>query len=473
MNTVINLDFAPIRSTKTPLPDIGILDVEPMQGSGGTPSDGVKGHVLLLNDPSSLRHQMSMAPGPAIVTVRLPGGEILSQQVHVLQGSGAVTISFKVTGHKESRLRSPPGTSTIAKVVASQPKEVGTRGHWSPVLRADARVQTRTLSGFLNAFAHEVVNEKHDRLGLAKVQSEAKTFRFEDSLSSSGASNASMLGTIAAVQPAKLYGDVESLRASWQRPIRNRKVVETRDHEAKTKRYFAVGYQFENMAEPQQLACIPGNWRTVERDSLSKVRVRYVSERRAFGDDEHVLRVQIEDTKTQGLLEFMQTGDLYASSTLLSDAYIHLFEKTQNPYAAAAAGYVFLRTGMPNDEMGRWLYNLATLFPALPDGSILLATLLLQGSKGARQHVTGVTGQASERRIAYERVIASVRGGPPLFRMGLSHLHTNIQILKGMKDFTATETEALDEALAYVQDLTSRVDRTQPFSVFDVSADDL
>ncbi len=88
----------------------------------------------------------------------------------------------------------------------------------------------------------------------------------------------------------------------------------------------------------------------------------------------------LRDERWSGLVAYLNRGRVDLASEILMSARDALFEKFENPLAAAIGGYVLLSTTQGRDiedSWPRWLDNLAHRFPSLPDGAILQARWLL------------------------------------------------------------------------------------------------
>ncbi|MGR4872218.1 hypothetical protein ACIPRI_25490 [Variovorax sp. LARHSF232] len=478
MSTELVLDFDKIREPEEPLPDIGVADFIPFKGDGRDYVLPVKGIVLELNNRQALRRGIEVPAGPGMLYVRLPTGETLAERVEVEPTQGQTTGRLKLkVARPEERFEyrdvvvhaySAARPSPVVDLVRG-PSESSDRSRWStvkfePTKSGVGRAPPQNLSSFLEPFASRVVSERQGNRGIAKLQSSAGKFRLAPKLGDRVYFDSALVGQVQAVKPTKLYGTRDELRAQWKAPASARRhyLAEQDD------RYFALSFEAANEPLPLQVACLPAKWRTLTDDS-ARLTVQYApshtsTEHRGLG-----IVVNVDDPRFSAFLQFMQTGDLASSMSLLRQAERALYEKFMNPYAAAAGGYVLTHAGyrMWHHDWGRWLYNLATHFPALPDGHILLANLILQGAESCREQVPGYTrDQAWE--LALHSVLESVRRGPPMYRFGLRMLSSSIAILNHLVGADHVDRPRLNGAADYVRNLSVRVDRHQPFCVFDV-----
>ncbi|KHK51920.1 hypothetical protein PI87_20465 [Ralstonia sp. A12] len=484
MSTRLTLDFDKIRESAEPLPDIGVADFIPLKADGQVEhpkSKPVKGIVLELNKPQALRRGIELPAGPGILYVRLPTGETLAERIEVEASQGQTTgkLTLRVAGRQElvdfpayvAEIHPTPRRAAVPDSLRAR-SDPSDRSRWSTVkfdhFEQRPGRKPPNLSSFLEPFASQVVSERQGNRGIAKLQSSAGTFRPAHSVLDSRVHfESSLVGQVQAAKPTKLYGPRDELHAQWRMPLSTKR----RRHvdEEQQERYFALSFEAEDEPRPLQVACVPGRWRTLA-DESARLTVQYVSDQLRNNQRGPRVVVGVDDPKFRALLQFMQTGDLASSVSLLVQAERALYEKFLNPYAAAAGGYVLTYAGYHDwhDDWGHWLHNLATRFPALPDGHILLANLILQGPESAKEQIPGYSpDQAWE--LALGSVLESVRRGPPMYRFGLRMLSSSIAILNHLVGAGHAERRRLNAAAKYVRSLSVRVDRHQPFCVFDVS----
>ena len=476
MSTDLILDFGKIRDPDEQLPDIGVADFIPVKGDGGVEVSPIKGIVLELNNRKALKRGFEVPIGPAMFYVHLPTGETLVERINIqpVQGQQLGNLRLAVRGREElitySEIAAYAQESPRDVVKAARSSTGRDRSQWKtvkfPKPSTGQRPERRKLSNFVESFAQKVVSERDGHRGIAKLQSSAGSFRTDGRQAGVPDFDAALVGTVRAAKPTKLYGTGNELHAAWRQPLSTKPRRDA--HEEKTDRFFALSFEAIDNTEPLQLACVPARWRT-SADKPAKLIVQYVSDRSKGGRRGGRVVVSVEDQKFRALLQFMQTGDLASSVSLLREAELALYEKFTNPYAAAAGGYVLThaRYRYWHSDWAQWLHNLASHFPALPDGHILLANLVLQGPEEAKHRIPGYTEQHGWS-IALESVLEAVRRGPPMYRFGLRMLLSNMAILNHLVDENHEDRRRLDRASDYVQNLSVRVDRHQPFSVFDV-----
>ena len=478
MNTVVTLNLARVVQTGAPTPAYAVADLIPV-GEGGVDRVPIEGVVLELRDGSKLRNRLRVPPGSVVVNVKFPNGALLTQQVEV--SGGDASISFALSGLSGGSARGGDGgnlTQERTASAASAPRRYGPqprpetrdRARWR-VQALEPRVGGRSVVwDTLADIGREVVSARQANLGVAKFRTNAPPL--QPRVARGGGfplDPLTIIGDASAVQPIKLYGDIQSLTTQWKAPLwYGPRARSGPDDEGRLGRYFAVVYKADDAATPLQVACIPGWWRRTD-GQWATLRARFdpvaLSRR-----EESRIHIAVDDPQYGTLLEYLQTGDIESSAALFVNAREGLRQKFENPYAAAAGGYVLLYSGMTeeSERWEGWIANLAHSFPSLPDGSILLATMLLQSPIGA---FGGWASKTQRYSNALQAALEAVRRGPPLYRLGLILMASNLQILEGIYRNESSTVEQVRRARDYVQALSLRADPTQPFCVFDVEAD--
>jgi hypothetical protein len=161
--------------------------------------------------------------------------------------------------------------------------------------------------------------------------------------------------------------------------------------------------------------------------------------------------VAVLDPAFGPLSGFMTAATLPKAAIMVEQAYGLLFDKTRNPLAAAAAGYVLIATGDDGKrDWHEWIGNLERLFPGLPDAAVLRGSLLLRHARGQAE--------ISQARDAF---LDAADRGIPYFSTGVSWLLDGLMVFSG-------EVE-VDERLARVQRVARRLDLSQAFTVIRLS----
>lgn len=221
--------------------------------------------------------------------------------------------------------------------------------------------------------------------------------------------------------------------------------------------------------EKQSLAArLPGPWRCVSTGAPAQVTVDATRQ----DDERYKLNVRVSDSDVQSVLGFVLQSDLEGALAVLDACMEMLAAKAQNPYAAAAAGYVLLnapanRTSFPWQH---WIGNLGRHFTDVPDGLILHATLLLQTEPGRMLPSSYFPADAASRaNMAANLLLQAMERGLPLYRAGVRLLASNLRILIGDETAGAGNPEALRKAYELAAWLLMRLDSQQVFTVVDVT----
>jgi hypothetical protein len=161
----------------------------------------------------------------------------------------------------------------------------------------------------------------------------------------------------------------------------------------------------------------------------------------------------LRDERWSGLVAYLNRGRVDLASEILMSARDALFEKFENPLAAAIGGYVLLSSPRARDieeSWPRWLDNLAHRFPSLPDGPILRARWLL--SQNSEEHL----------KDAHDLLYESVTRGLPFFTTGV------VWLIEGLEQ-TSIGCPTCADLLRIVRGVTRSMDLSQAFTSFSIA----
>lgn len=196
-----------------------------------------------------------------------------------------------------------------------------------------------------------------------------------------------------------------------------------------------------------ELLSLPMPWREVwsGREAVVEIAVQ-----ETIRDNDFATSVAIRDERLGVLLGFLASGALPAVKRIAETATDLLFEKTQNPLAAAAGGYALVGTAVDASEQAwhRWIENLMNHFQYLPDGAIQYATLRLR----MRRNLADIDVATKALKTAFHR-------GIPAYGLGVRWL------LEGLERIASRDEEASKMRDA-VQVLASRLHPQSPFTIF-------
>lgn len=217
-----------------------------------------------------------------------------------------------------------------------------------------------------------------------------------------------------------------------------------------------------------KLIRLPGPWRLINGTRCTNVNL----EIKMPVEGSPAINIAVDDPEIQSVIDFLQQKDLNAAMTVLERSVDILMHKLENPYAAAAAGYVLVQapdSRIPN-HWYEWIGNLGQRFKDLPDGLILHATLLLQRAlSGPRLPHQFFPDRANERiQLAADLILRALQRGLPLYRSGFSHLATDLNILEGREELSKKTQRSIAQASRMVHAMRLRLDATQPFTVIDI-----
>lgn len=483
MSTTVQFDFSAGQPPGARLPRVALADVFELGSDGGEEQLVAKGVVVDLQlrkgrEPTRL----AVKPGSFLVRLRTPEGRLLMRRARVEpdQADPALIFLPKTPDPKPEKRQKAFDDLVMMRTVpdvlvdsVTDRKPAVPREWWSALPMANAR-EPVTLSSLPGFHANELVDSKHDYMGVARLQAESH-LALPPPDGQQRDTTSKLVGDIAVVQGAKLHGNRDAPFAKWKSPVRNQELAGRKSDEGKGARYFALSYRAQDQLSPLQVACVPGRWE-MRNGKLADVFANYYE--RDFGKTSmRALRVEVDDPDLGGLLDFLQQGDLSGSTRMLNNATELLYRKWLNPYASAAAGYVLVQADRwpgEHENWRQWVLNLAHRYTSLPDGAILFTTLLLQSQSVALQNLNYEDGSRNPFRNALSAALEAVRRGPPLFRHGLKMMATNLAILEGEEAHWARDSQTyreLQAASRHIRELSMRVDPNQPFCVFDVEAE--
>ena len=182
--------------------------------------------------------------------------------------------------------------------------------------------------------------------------------------------------------------------------------------------------------------------------------------------------LSIDDPNILAILGFLKSGNLVGTSALINQAEETLIDKMNNPYAAAAAGYVLLESFDPSEsdirpEWVGWVRNLENWFAEIPDGAIQRGWLELQY---ASQRSSTAEGRHRCEK-AREHFLYAVMRGIPFYPQGVRLLVDGLTLIVET-DATEKNDPTLkaktEAALMAARWLSLRTDSREVFTVLKV-----
>jgi hypothetical protein len=163
----------------------------------------------------------------------------------------------------------------------------------------------------------------------------------------------------------------------------------------------------------------------------------------------------IQDQQFAPLLGYLSNGESELAARALDETALDILAgKRENPYAAAAGGYVLLHRALQGHEAHlpwrEWVGNLNNWFPELPDGWIIRGTLLLNNLR-----MPNDPPDTDKAALDCFRQVPS--RGVPLFADGVRLMMDGLMALSG-------SVQPPDPALAWVRRLSLCIDRHEPFT---------
>jgi len=174
------------------------------------------------------------------------------------------------------------------------------------------------------------------------------------------------------------------------------------------------------------------------------------------------VRPGVRDRRVGSVLSYFSSGDAVSARELLGPARELLFEKMQNPFAAAGGGYVLVDEwvrdsshsgGASDSRWISWIDNLSQYFSWLPDGAILQGWLALRRRD-----------RPPNLPKARAALLHAERRGIPIYTAGVRHLSDGLMLLANEARRNGLPDPEIDEATARVRRLAWQVDPRQIFT---------
>ncbi|HEV3456099.1 MAG TPA: hypothetical protein VHG32_06040 [Thermoanaerobaculia bacterium] len=164
----------------------------------------------------------------------------------------------------------------------------------------------------------------------------------------------------------------------------------------------------------------------------------------AVSSDAPPVQVMVSGARAQAetLLSYFEHGVLTAvhqlGARVVEESVALLERKLEDPFGAAIAGYVLLRTAARPQEqrvLQGWMRNLANWFPRIPDGAVIHGASLLRG-----EDVENDPARVAEAR---SYLLEAVARGIPTYTMGLRLLFDTLRSLAEKRQDDAELAAAL------------------------------
>lgn len=443
-----------------------VADIIPVGTSRKKPAPAyLRGLVLPIGDPGGSFEPLtvSVEPGRYLVQATLPSGEILTQEIDVA-GPEKVSVDLvseesphewlgklQVAGGVPSRRMLEVSQSILGVVPVARPLDV--RAMWLETVTSKAR-----FSEWLNSDAAVGDHAPQLFFGSLLAAGPLKSVFADDQFEKFEIRGRDSLGGPALPSPslAKLLGkEVPS---------------------GLSRHYLAL----EDDTGIRGLAVLPLPWLYSKLDDTRagqvmpiEIVLRKPAPGSSFAESPVQPVISVDDPEVAGLLGYLGGRDLQSAEAVLAQAVQWLYEKTTNPFAAAAGAYILLAAdglrGSPLGEWRSWIANLANWFEWLPDGSIQFAWLKLNTIspevEGATDGAVKVDAVVAEAR---ELLLRALIAGVPLFSAGVRLLVDALTLVANHEEYrgkneTPKETSTT-RALMLARWLSRRTDPSQPFT---------
>jgi hypothetical protein len=215
-------------------------------------------------------------------------------------------------------------------------------------------------------------------------------------------------------------------------------------------------------AGPPLLAVLPVPWHQTDFSGDALVDVIVDAHDVRAKAQEWPLRVSVvvRDNVMASVFGYLSSGDLPAAGRVAETAVDFLYQKGENPLAAAGGAYALVRLPIDRKKPPAWvpwLQNLRNRFPWLPDGAIL----------DGWAHLNGI-GRAPNMTEAASAFVAAAQRGLPFYSTGVRFLFEGLTRVEATLDANA-RPEGFSRAFEFARRMAFRVDVRQPFTVVRLS----
>jgi hypothetical protein len=472
--------FANISRIGDGLPQLGIPVASDVQLTVGSP------HRIAV---------LSLERGTYVVSASLPDGVNIVSTIELSDDDGQYELTLARPPLPDAQLERIGKASKRAESVKARPARVQSQdpkrkkqsrralrvqehkreGPKNPIV-SDRAQRSGTITPFLTQQFH--VSEPSDRRRFLDAFANAYSRRsMQFGLPSDGDSMRTWASFVAfdhdrkqaPIQMAsERVGEYHAeLRSSWDHRLFERS-YRTVDQTVPVSYYLQRYVCATSNGNVEQIAVVPSDWNGSEM--VASLRDTWSPQTNNWQ-----LYVDLHDGEFASLLGYLFQDNLPHARKVIEQSLHGLWAKLQNPFAAAASGYLLMYSRLediPNRDWPTWIRNLAAWFPALPDGQILLATLYLQ-RKNALACIPGHENIDANERYgrAWAFLLRAMHAGVPLYSMGLRLLVENLEILSYLSEDGTVRLDGINEALRHARFLNSCLETSQPFTVLTVPRD--
>lgn len=209
--------------------------------------------------------------------------------------------------------------------------------------------------------------------------------------------------------------------------------------------------------KPKNLLTYPYDW-ACENDLSFKLIMGHQSKEDVF-TNKWSSSLKLMDPVYGSLVEFLTRRDLFSTLSISESergmAATALYQEMGNPYAAAAAAYIFALAGKEEERYPNWMEELYSKHSWLPDSAIALGWRTLR------------EGQNKPESYVKAKKLFSIAcfRGLPYFTVGL---HILVDALTLLTQLTPQDSE-LKEMLAAARAADVACIRTEPFTTLQIS----
>ncbi len=196
----------------------------------------------------------------------------------------------------------------------------------------------------------------------------------------------------------------------------------------------------------RRLLSVPPEWNAVATQDEA---VPYSVQMKSRDASAPLARIYVHDPDMYDVMYAMTPTGIGDATIIALEARQWLYDKVNNPVAAAGGGYALLALkiqGKDSQEWFQWLDNLDSHNPWLPDAAILRGTLCMKGPEGIRNF-----------KLARDHFVRAYESGIPYYTLGVTWLQSSLGKL-------SADYPELEPILYEVSMLARRLDTSAVFT---------
>lgn len=394
--------------------------------------------------------EITVEPGKYMVEAILPSGQMISEEVTILEGSKELELRSASSPHEWLGWQQYSGNLGPTGRIFQQKMDLP---------RKDVKDRIETLLAIFRTEPLDIPLVPNERELFSRGYFHVSLMEDDIDIRSSIYNRVREMANIAEIDPnledlgvAQLY--LINQDTLWKHHI-------DPDVGYRSQRFDRTYLLVFGENIKTQYCVLPFPWHNIYtgEETAVEVLVYHSKEERKTVDSGHRIFLSLRDESLGAILGYLGSGQLLSASKIWGQipgrAIDMLFYKGSNPLAAAAGSYILLATEELTKEhyWHEWVSNLMRWFPWLPDGAIQHGWLMLN-----RKDVS------NNIEIASKSLLEGYMRGIPYYSKGVTMLMEGLAIIEAYQKENENEDRKIQEALVNIRELAIRINMRQPFT---------